>query len=341
MARKPTVQQLYDELLDRYGREIADAFLAAVRDLATAADLQRMIAAIEAGNVDAALSALNLDAAAFGPMLEAIRSGYVSAGTLTAGAIRTAVTIRFDVRNPQAERWLADHSSTLITRIVADQQQAVRQALTDGMARGDNPRTTALNIVGRVDKATGQRVDGIIGLTAQQETFVANAREELESGEPAKLKNYLTRARRSKLFDQSVEKAIRDGAPLPAETVAKALTAYKSGLLKLRGDTIGLHESFAALGAAKDEAYRQAIANGQIDETAVTKRWRHFANREPRLQHIAVNGQTVGFRETFVMPDGTRLRYPHDPEAPIEHTAGCHCQADYRVDFLAKLDAAA
>lgn len=41
--------------------------------------------------------------------------------------------------------------------------------------------------------------------------------------------------------------------------------------------------------------------------------------------HERLNGQKVPLGETFTTPLGNELRYPGDPDAPIEDTANCRC----------------
>jgi len=345
MAGSTRQQRLFDELLARYAPEVAQAFREAVGDLIRRADLQRVIAALQQGNIDAAIEALHLDPAAFTRLEEAIRSAYVASGdgaALTMPKIKDglgqAVVIRFDGRNYRAEAWLRSNGADLVTRIVDDQRAAVRAALVQGMVKGQNPRTVALDIIGRTNRATGAREGGIIGLTSQQEQYARTAREELASGDPELLRHYLTRTRRDKRFDRTVNKSIRDETPVPADTINKAAIAYKRRLLQLRGETLGKVEAFTAIAEGKNEAYAQAIQAGKIDAAAVTKTWRHFGSEHPRIQHIVMAGKSVGFAEDFVLPDGTRMRFPHDPRAPVGHRAGCRCAADYRIDFLANLD---
>lgn len=345
MAGSTRQQRLFDELLARYAPEVAQAFREAVNDLTRRADLQRVIAALQQGNIEAAIEALHLDPAAFTKLEEAIRSAYVAAGDGAASTMPkikdgqgAAVVIRFDGRNYRAEAWLRENSAQMVTRIVDDQRAAVRAALTSGMVKGLNPKTVALDIIGRVSRATGRREHGIIGLTSPQEQFVQAAREELASADPALLANYLERKRRNKNFDPAVKRALRTGSPMPAATAAKAIDGYKTKLLQLRGETVGKVEAFTAIAEGKHEAYEQAIDSGKVSEDAVTKGWRHFASDNPRLQHIAMNGKRVKLREDFVLPDGTRMRFAHDRRASIKHRAGCLCQTDYRIDFLANLD---
>lgn len=345
MAKK-TQQQLFEELLARYESEIAKAFQEAVEELRGAVNLARVIEALQRNDVQAALDALNLEQAAYDRFLDTIRNAYVDGGrgaVETIGRVRapdgSVAVIRFDGRNRQAEAWLRNHSSTLVTRIVDDQRSAVRAALVRSLERGQNPKTAALDIVGRINPATKAREGGILGLTTQQEGFVANARDELASGDPALLRAYLQRQLRDRRFDRSVTKAIREETPLPAETVAKAVTSYRNRLLDLRGRTIGLTESLAALNAAKHEAYRQAVENGQVAEADVRKVWDSVGDSRVRHSHAVMDGKTAGLNEPFRSPTGALLMYPGGTTlgAPASETVGCRCQSIYRIDFLANL----
>lgn len=341
MARKPTQAQVYDDLLTRYGLEVADAFERAVADIATAAELQRLAAAIETGNLEAVVAALNLEQAAYSPLLEAIRTAYAASGATAASYFPARLVARFDVRNPRAERWLAEQSSRLVREIIADQRVALRQALTAGMERGAGPKTVALEIVGRVNKATGQREGGILGLTSQQEGYARAARAELESGDPVKLKAYLDRKRRDKRFDRTIRKALADEAPVPAETIRKAEAAYRARLLQLRGQMIGRTESLTALRAAKHETYRQAVDKGQITESAITRIWRDSSDLRVRHSHAVLDGKKVqGLSEPFRSPvTGALMLYPGDRSfgAPASELIGCRCDEEIRLDFFAEV----
>ena len=346
MARSPTDKQLFEELLVRFGQEIAEAFRKAIEDLTSAADLQRFITAVQAGDIEAAIRALHLDPAALGPLQDAIQQAYAAAGQTAAAGMPTLkdpagakLVIRFNARNVRAEAWLRDHSSELVTRILEDQRTAVRTALVSGMVRGAGPRTVALEIVGRVDRSTGKRQGGIIGLTSQQERFADTARDELASGDPEKLRNYLTRKLRDRRFDPTVKKAIEAEKPVPAAVAAKAVTKYKSKLLKHRGDTIGRTEALTSLRAAKHETYLQAVESGSLDETAVRRTWRDVGDLRVRHTHSRMDGDTVGLREPFKSPSGARLLFPGDTSlgAPAAEIIACRCDVDYRIDFLANI----
>lgn len=338
-----TVQeQLFQELLDRYGPQVAKAFMVAVDDLRAGADVQRLTAAIAAGDLAGAVAALELDPAAFNDLLEAIRESYLAGGQGAAQTMKapaTAGVIRFDGRNPAAEAWLHTHSSELVTRIVTDQRDAIREILEANMRAGANPKTATRQIVGAVNRATGKREGGVIGLTTQQAGYVTTARQELASGDPALMKHYLTRTRRDKRFDRSVQRAIDDEATVPADTVRKAMNRYETRLLELRAQTIARHETLTSLQAAKHQAYLQAVESGKLSASAVRRVWRDVGDLRVRHTHRLLDGDTVGLTEPFRSPSGAMLMFPGDSSlgAPASEIIGCRCDVNYRIDHLANL----
>ncbi|WP_246675739.1 head morphogenesis protein [Mesorhizobium sp. B1-1-4] len=320
------------------------AFLEAIDDITSNIVLRRIVERLERGDINGTIVAMHLDEAAFRPLDEAIRQAFNGGGVAAVEgmpALRDpfghTVVVRWDVRNVWAEEWLRLHSAGLVTDIVADQIIAIRTALEEGLARGDNPRQTALDVVGRVNRVTGRREGGVIGLSSTQSDYVARARRELASSEPDQLRNYLTRARRDKRFDRSITAAIREGKPIAKEAVDRIVSRYADGLLKLRADTISLHETFAALGASKDIAFRDQIGKGNVRADTVTKTWRHTPGEHPRIQHIAMHGQVVRFDQPFMAPDGTAIPYPHAPGVPARHTLGCKCFCEYRISFAEQI----
>lgn len=345
MASIRRSRQLFAELAEKYGRSVAEAFFRAIETIRSGVELQRLTALIDQGNIEEALEALHIDPEAFNEIADRAREAHAEAGRAAAEGMPkrrpdgTALVVRFDGRNPEAEAWLSRQSSDLITRITTEQRDMVRAKLTEGMARGANPRQTALEIVGRINRATGRREGGILGLTRAQAAFVATAREELASGDPEALKHYLTRGRRDKRFDRSITKAIREGKPVAPAIAAKALTAYERRLLQLRGETIGRVEAMTSLQQAKFEAYRQAIASGKVAENTVTKVWRSAGDLRVRHTHRSLNAESVRFTEAFRSPSGALMRFPMDTSlgAGPQEIVGCRCDCEYRIDFYANL----
>jgi hypothetical protein len=338
----PTQRQTFEELLKKHDKTIAEAFLAAVDDLKSGADLSALIEAISNNDIEAAIIALHLTPPALNVLLDAIGAAYTAGGTAAAAFFPprdptgAKLVFRFDVRNPRAEQWLTDHSSNLVTNVIEDQKTMIREALTQGLARGDNPTTTALDIVGRIDKATGERSGGIIGLTAPQEQFVASARDELANG---RVSNYFKRSLRDKRFDSSIRKAVDAGEPIPADIQTKAVRQYQNRLLKFRGDTVGRTESLTSLRAAKHEAYKQAVDEGTVTAASVRRTWRSAGDNKVRDTHRVLDGETVGLDGPFQSPSGALLMFPGDTSlgADASEIINCRCDVEYRIDFLANV----
>ena len=330
----------FDQLLDKYEPVLKAAFLDAIADIRNHVTLKLLVERLERGDVAGALDVLQIEREAFGKLELAFAEAYNAGGIDLADGLKLRdpqgqrIVFRFAVRNPEAEAWLAEHSATMVTRIVEDQRQGIRQALTEGLAAGQNPRRTALDVVGRVSRVTGKREGGIIGLTAPQAEYVASARQEIVSGD---LRAYLARERRDKRFDGAVRKALAEGRALDAALVDRIIGRYADRLLALRGEMLSRTETMMALGKSRDDAMRQAIASGKVDPMLVTKRWRSASDDRVRHSHRALNGDEVGFYGAFQSPSGASLRFPGDPDAPIRETSGCRCTLEYRVDYTAQL----
>lgn len=342
MARaKPLLEML--ELLEPKVRE---AFLEAVADIRSNVELGRIVTAIESGNVEAALRAMHLDPAAFRGLERILAEVFETGGTnalLKLPRLREfdggRAVIRFNIRNVGAEQWLLRHSAGLVTGIVEDQLLSIREALNRGMLNGANPRQTALDIVGRVNRVTGRREGGIIGITREQASYVATALDDLLSGDPKRMRHYLSLGRRDRHFDDAVRKALAEGRAIDRAMAERMAGRYSDRLLELRGTTLARTETMAALGAAKHEAYMQAIASGTLDPNLMTKVWKSAPfTEDARVQHQMMRNQEVPFLDRFRAPDGTLLDYPGDPAAPIRHTANCRCDWDVRIDYFAGVE---
>ena len=64
----------------KFGPEVAQAFMTSISDLTSSVELQRLIAAIQKGDLNAAMGALHLDRAAFTGLEAKITEAYLAGG---------------------------------------------------------------------------------------------------------------------------------------------------------------------------------------------------------------------------------------------------------------------
>lgn len=343
MLRKLTPREQLALFVETWQPTLRTAFLDAIDDIRSGMVIKLIVERLERGDIVGALDAMNIDRQAFERFEQAFEQAYTAGGNLGADGLALTepegyrAVFRFGVRNTPAEAWLRNYSGNLITAIVEEQREIIRAALVEGLSQGQNPRQTALEIAGRVNQATGEREGGILGLSRPYAAAVAKTRSALLSGDLAGMRAYLELRTRDKRFDRTVAKAIREGKPMPKDMADKIVARLESGYLKLRADTVSLHETFRALSASRNEAIRQAIAAGKIDAQDVTKVWKRTTSEHPRMQHIAMVGQTVPFGQPFIAPDGTPIMHPHAEGIPASHSLGCKCQVEYVVDYTAQL----
>lgn len=89
--------------------------------------------------------------------------------------------------------------------ILEDQRAMIRDVLAGGMTKGPNPRTVALDLVGKVD-TRGIRSGGKIGLTQTQVQWVRQYQADLVSDPAAALPRVL----RDRRLDSLVRRARSD-----------------------------------------------------------------------------------------------------------------------------------
>lgn len=327
------------------------AFLAWAAETAQDSSVAAVARLVGSGDVDRIAASIGISAAALAGVVEAIRQAFIAGGEFAleelpriravsapdapAGSRAPVLRIRFDVRNPRAEEWLRANSADLVTRILTEQREAIRNTLTAGAQAGRNPRAVALDIVGRLD-STGRRRGGIIGLTEVQSGYVNRARAQLASGDPEQMRDYLTRVRRDARFDGMVRRAIQAGRPVPSDQIDRIVGRYADRLLLLRGETVARTEALAAFNEARDETFRQAVEQADIPAEAFTKVWRSAADGRVREQHAAMNGQRVQFREPFRSPSGAMMMHPGDTSlgAGPSEIINCRCISQARIDHL-------
>ena len=334
-----TPKQRLDDLINLFVPRIRAAFYAAIQNVVDNVILRQVISAIEAGDLERAFRTLGVSDAALRPIGATLESVFEEGGVATGatfprylnnGEMRLA--FHFNVRNQRAEEWLRQQSSELVTRISNEARANVRTALEGGMIEGRNPRNVALDIVGRIDPATGKRSGGVIGLTENQQFWAESARRKLLALDD----KYLTMELRDKRFDRTVAAAIRNGKPLPIETVDKLIARYRDNALKFRGDMVARTEAIQSLNRSSWEAIKQVVDSGGVRSSAVQREWVDTSGTRTRYTHRKMNGQRVGLDEPFVSPFGANLMFPGDTSlgAPGAEVINCRCHVKNVVDWF-------
>jgi uncharacterized protein YukE len=318
-ARKPKLAPIakrLDKLIDKWEPELKKAFQSAVAALRSNAQVGAIVSMIEKNDVEGALRAVSLDPAALRVFDRRLVDAFESGGNTLANAFPNLrapdglrMTFQFNIRNPAAERWLAQHSSSLITEILEDQRTMIRNELQAAMLRGENPRTAALRLVGRIG-ASGSREGGLIGLTSSQAEWARNYAAELASDSPLQA---LSRKLRDARFDATVRRYAEAGEAIPGELRDKMVSAYTNRALRYRAEAIARTEAMAALHEAQQQTMAQAVESGVIAPEAVTYIWRATKDARTRDSHAEMDGQEQPMGEMFITGDGNELAFPGDP----------------------------
>lgn len=274
-------------------------------------DTASIEAKLAAGDIEGVVSEVDAAAAKFAADTH---DAYVTAGKTAAewldGKVPDAL-IRFDQTNTRAVDRAKANEMDLVTGLVQEQREMIRNVIADGLTRGANPLDMARDI------RTG------IGLTPDQERAVRSYRRALEQADYA---NALGRELRDGRGDRSLLAAQRDDRSLPQAQIDRLVDQYRANFVTHRAETIARTEGLRAANEGASEAMRQAIDRGEVDADQLVKTW----NAGPRTAHSrpmhqAMDGVSVGVLEDFTLPDGTKM--PHPGVGPVEHVANCRCVA--------------
>lgn len=335
MARKTLQQRKIEALLQRQSVAVRKAFLEAMQKATNAVDRGELVRLLELGDVERAAALFRIERGTMFPLSEAIRDAFIGGGLAVADELPKGLSgvFGFDGRHDRAVALAERQAAELVTNISEDAIANARKVIVDGLDTNRSLNSVARDLVGR--KVGRQRVGGIIGLTEPQTDRMINLRSML--GDPEQIGDYFKDAdmkiprykESDRRFDAMVRRAIKSGKALPAADVDRIGDAYKAKASGNRAKVVARNEAFTAQAAGREEAYQQLLDDGKVE--AVTKKWQHGFSKEPREDHLRMDGETIDFDEVFVMDDGARMRFPHDPAGGPEHSISCRCTCVYRV----------
>jgi len=322
-----------NRLLDQYSREIRSAFLDAIKAQKSDVKIKAVVAALERNDLNEAYRAVRIDEKYFVGMKSAIRDAYWGGGkAVTASVKKTVISqpvLPFDGSMPRSEAWVKNETAKLVADIVKDQRGLVRFVMQEGIANASHPENIARDLVGRINRQTGKREGGFIGLTDRQAETVKSLRDGLTT--PEGMRKYLKSALRDERHAKTVRAALENGRTVPRDLIQKISTRYEARYLQYRGNVIAQNEATIAVESGRAEGFQQMIEDGAIRHDQVTTIWRHSYSKNPRESHIALDGTSVPFGGKFVAEGGAEMMYPHDPAGGAANNIGCNCWADHTV----------
>jgi len=311
---------------DRLAGRLQQALIDAVGVASGSISLQELTKAIEAGNTNAILDIItgSLSRALAGQGLAAGKASLQDAAQMIfSSAAKTAVgempasistALSMNLMNQNAVSFLDKYTFDTIRGITNDTRGALTQVLTRAFSEGGSPEEIA------------REMRQMIGLTAAQDTAIANYRRALESGTSSGLKDALARSLRDGRYDRSLLRAIQTGQGMSADKIDKLTERYRARYLQYRANAIARTESIRVANAGQMEAWRQAREQGLLD--GAEREWQAAGDDRDCEVCDGLDGEVVGFDEPF----STGVMHPP------QHT---HCRCGVKLKIPKKERAAA
>jgi hypothetical protein len=319
------------ELLATHDPLIRAAFIQAIRNARGALDFDALTAAVRANDLQRAFDLLRLNQAVLWPLEEAIRAAIYAGGATVTLPRGVQGAFSFDGNHIRAQELVQQMGARLVTELGNPGFEPIRDIILTGQREGLGAQRTAQNLAGKLNRRTGIREGGIMGLDQPRADRAAKVRAILS--DPDRIGEYFRGSdprykRTSRQFDSRVRKAIEQGKALSPDWVDRIAKDHEARLIKDRSQTIAANETFRAQAQGRREAYAQLMESGAVE--SIQKRWNHNTFKDPRPDHARLDGVEVGFNEAFpAMDDGSMLQFPHDPAAGPNHSVSCKCTVIY------------
>ena len=185
---------------------------------------------------------------------------------------KEVLTYRFDADRPEAAAWAKKESAKLVTEIIEDQRNTIR----DFVSASQMGEFTVTQVA--------RNVRDIVGLTTQQSGWVDNFRNRAISDRMAN----------GETFEQASARA------------AKETERYQQRIHRYRSETIARTEILRASSEGRNQAWQQGLADGYIDPDS-QKQW--VAEFDACEICSPLDGETVGISAEF--PDGDPPLHPN------------------------------
>lgn len=305
-------------LVTTWTAKIRREFLDAVKRVADRIDVDQVAELLRQGRAAQALDLVNsaLVAEEMAPVSATVTDAVIEAGKDAAAIVNEVPALSggqfvFGITNPATIAQLRDYEFSTIKQIAASTRNQVAEVIRAGVADGQNPKQTAVDI------------KQFVGLTDRQTRAVLNFRRAL-SESPG---DALMRQLRDKRFDGTVNRAAANGKPLSGEQIDRMVDRYRERYLKFRAETIARTEAIRAVNFGNVTSWRQAIDAGKLPGATVIKRWVYTADSRTRHAHRTIpflNPDDVGLEDKFKSELGP-IAYPGDPDATPANVINCRC----------------
>jgi len=344
-VQRPTASQvrLFAQLIQELEPQIKRAFLASVTDLLANVNWPLLLERLQQYDTEGAIQALNISPAAWAEYSAVMTAAYARAGSSTMAQIVQSgvgqIGTRFNMTNPRAEQWIRQNVAESVVGFTEEQVRVARQVIANGYARGDGPRTIAIDLGGRV--VGGNRQGGVLGLDAPRATRLERVSVGMRS--PDGVRSLVIRRedgtlamryKVNKATEGRIISAYNAGTEVPDAAREVSERQYRNALLEARAETVAQTETGAAVMGSRQEAWDQALDARGLERADVAKTWWHRrgVGGDARITHIEMNRVTViGLDTPFELSDGSRMLYPHDPAGGASNTIKCGCDCTYSL----------
>ena len=245
----------------------------------------------------------------FNPLRERVYSLVGEGARVAASDLpKAARTTRFgfDVLNPNVSKAIAELDTKLIKNMEQNVRATVRRVIDENLQAG------------RGVAAIERELRAVVSLGQKQLDAISNFRGLLEAGDLEALKREL----RDRRFDGTLNRLLGEGGKgLSQKQIDMMSNAYARNMANWNAETIARTAALDALKLGQRLSLIDAVDRGMYNRDELVKTWVGVMDSRERDEHVAMEGETVGFDEEF----------SNGQMVPGDSDYNCRCIARYGV----------
>jgi hypothetical protein len=214
---------------------------------------------------------------------------------------------------------MQENELKLVGEFTDEQLENIRKILVDQVVTAKNPRAAAVGI------------EDSLGLAPLHADWVSSYRELLENGDTKSLTAARARELASGRYDRTIQSAIEREQKLSADVIERMVDAYRQNAIAYRAEAIARTDGLRAVHQGHEDMLDSAIDRGELGEGDIEGIWHTKMDGRERDWHGSMNDQRRPYKTPFESGHGQLLRYPGDPDAPLDETCQCRCARGFRL----------
>ncbi|MCH9662866.1 MAG: phage head morphogenesis protein [Gammaproteobacteria bacterium] len=337
-------QRRFNEVARGLEPAAQQAFVDSWQFIVNSVSLPALERAITQGGTPAAVRLLATTRESFDLFGSSIQTSFVAGGQMAFNTIPvrqnspegTRVNRTFAGGRDEDLAQVAAQIDRVVNEIAPTTNKVVQNTLNNPFSRQFSLDERMEQLVGKLNRATGNREGGVLGLTDRDARTIQSVDEGFRTGDKKRIASYFELDGRDIGLDTEIRKALERSDIISDTLRAKIRRMHANRLLAKRGLVFARAEVYNGVQAGRITGYQRIVEMGIVEEDSTTKTWQAFIDGTTRASHVAIDGTTIPMDGVFTLQGGDRMNQPRDASlgASLANIVNCRCYVGFNLKYL-------